>query len=255
MRPLLLCLSLLLSSSFSNSLVADEVRLTNGEWPPYLGQHLPHQGIASRIVAEAFAIEGIQVQWDFYPWARALMLAERGKRAGTAVWLRNPEREQAFFISEPVVDSGYYLFHRKELNFDWQRVEDLRNLKIGGTNGYDYGQPFQRAEADGLLHVRRLTSDELGLRQLLAGRIEVFPLDKAVGFDMLQQHFSAAERAQLSFHPKPLRSDTLHLLLSRAVPGNAELIERFNHGLRQLRESGKVAQYLLEAQQPLSLAP
>ncbi len=72
---------------------------------------------------------------------------------------------------------------------------------------------------------------------------------------MLQQHFSAAERTQLSFHPRPLRSDTLHLLLSRAVPGNAELIERFNHGLRQLRESGTIAQYLLEAQQPLSLAP
>ena len=90
-------------------------------------------------------------------------------------------------------------------------------------------------------------------RQLLAGRIDVFPLDKVVGFDMLHRHFSPAERARLSFHPLPLRSDNLHLLLSREIPGNAELIERFNRGLAQLRESGKVAQYLLEIQQPLSL--
>lgn len=101
----------------------------------------------------------------------------------------------------------------------------------------------------------RLTSDDQGLRQLLAGRIDLFPVDKVVGFDLLHQHFTAAERARLSFHSKPLRRDSLHLLLSREVPGNAERIERFNRGLAQLRNSGKVAQYLLEVQQPLSLAP
>ena len=45
----------------------------------------------------------------------------------------------------------------------------------------------------------------------------------------------------------------LHLLLSREVPGNAELMARFNRGLEQLRASGKISQYLLEIQQPLSL--
>ncbi|MCZ0445849.1 hypothetical protein OZH93_24555, partial [Escherichia coli] len=60
------------------------------------------------------------------------------------------------------------------------------------------------------------------------------------------------ERSRLTFHPRPLRSDTMHLLLSRSVPGNEQLMARFNQGLAQLRESGKVARYLLEAEQPLS---
>jgi len=180
-------------------------------------------------------------------------MAEKGERDGSAVWLHSSERERLFHISDPVVESGYYLFHRKAHEFDWASVEDLRGLRIAGTRGYDYGEAFQRAEADGELQVVRLNSDEQGLRQLLAGRIDVFPLDKVVGFDMLHRHFSPAERARLSFHPLPLRSDNLHLLLSREIPGNAELIERFNRGLAQLRESGKVAQYLLEIQQPLSL--
>ncbi|GLK88172.1 substrate-binding periplasmic protein [Pseudomonas turukhanskensis] len=252
MRIVLLCISLLVGAAQA---AADEVRLTNGEWPPYLGQSLPHQGIASRIVAEAFALEGITVQWDFYPWARALMLAQRGQRAGTAVWLRNEQRDHDFYVSDPVVDSSYYLFHRKDHPIDWQDVHDLKGLQIGGANGFDYGAAFQQAEADGSLTVRRQTNEQVGLRQLLAGRIDVFPMDKTVAFDMLHQHFSAAERAQLTFSPKPLRSDTLHLMLSRAVPGNAELIARFNDGLKQLRDSGKIAQYLMEVQQPLSLAP
>ncbi|MGB4075810.1 substrate-binding periplasmic protein [Pseudomonas sp.] len=253
MRSLLLCIFLnLLCHGLA---VAEPVRLTNGEWPPYLGEHLPHNGVASRIVAEAFALQGIEVRWEFHPWARSLQLAERGQRAGSAVWLRSNERAAKFFISDPVVESGYYLFHRKGLSFDWAEVADLQGRRIVGTRGYDYGEAFQQAESAGQLRVNRVTSDETAFRQLLAGRVELFPMDKVVGFDMLHQHFSAAERAQLSFHPKPLRADSLHLLLSREVAGNAELLERFNQGLAQLRDSGKVAQYLLEVQQPLSLAP
>lgn len=249
MRLTLLLLIVVLGSVHA----ADRVRLTNGEWPPYLGEDLPHHGVASRIVAEAFALQNVEVQWEFHPWARSLKMAEQGTRDGSAVWLYNREREQRFHISDPVVESGYYLFHRKNRHFDWNSVEDLRGLRIAATRGYDYGEAFQQAEAAGEIDVVRLTGDEQGLRQLLAGRIDLFPVDKVVGFDLLYQHFSAAERRLLSFHPVPLRSDSLHLLLSREVPGNAELMQRFNQGLARLRDSGKISQYLLEIQQPLSL--
>ena len=256
MRPLVLLCALFLSISLPGTLVAAEtVRLTNGEWPPYLGEKLPHHGVASRIVSEAFALEGIEVQWEFHPWARSLQLAQSGKRAGSAVWLYSEERKQQFHISDPVVDSGYYLFHRKGHHFDWQSVDDLRDQRIGGTRSYDYGAAFQQAEAEGRIQVRRSTSDELNFRLLLAGRIDLFPMDKVVGFDMLHQHFSAAERAQLTFHPSALRSDSLHLLLARGVAGNEELIARFNRGLAQLRDSGKISLYLLEVQRPVSQTP
>lgn len=249
MRLTLLLLIVVLGSAHA----ADTVRLTNGEWPPYLGEDLPYHGVASRIVAEAFALQNVEVQWEFHPWARSLKMAEQGTRDGSAVWLYNHEREQRFHISDPVVESGYYLFHRKNRHFDWSSVEDLRGLRIAATRGYDYGDAFQQAEAAGEIDVVRLTGDEQGLRQLLAGRIDLFPVDKVVGFDLLYQQFSAAERRLLSFHPVPLRSDSLHLLLSREVPGNAELMQRFNQGLARLRDSGKISQYLLEIQQPLSL--
>lgn len=248
--------ALLLSALFSlfcgGLAAAESVRLTNGEWPPYLGEQLPHKGVASRIVAEAFALEGMTVDWEFHPWARSLQLAERGKRDGSAVWLHSAERESKFFISDPVVESGYYLFHRKNYAFDWRQVADLRGRRLAGTRGYDYGEAFEQAEASGELRVNRVTSDETAFRQLLAGRVDLFPMDKVAGFDLLHQHFSAAERAQLSYHPQPLRSDSLHLLLSRQVAGNAERIERFNRGLQRLQESGKVAQYLMEMQQSLT---
>lgn len=251
MRVLLLALCLL----YHGLAAAEEIRLTNGEWAPYLGARLPHQGVASRIVEEAFALEGVHVHWEFYPWARSMHLAERGERAGTAVWLRSPEREQRFFISDPVVESSYYLFHRKDRPLDWKTVPDLKGVRLGGALGYDYGAAFQQAEQVGQIQVKRLSGEEQGLRMVLAGRLDAFPMDKVVAFALLNDKFSSAERKQMSFHPLPLRSDSLHLMLSRGVPDNAALITRFNQGLARLRESGKVAQYLMEVEQPLSLAP
>lgn len=248
-------LSVLLTLISCSAAAAEAVRLTNGEWPPYLGEQLPYKGVASRIVSEAFALQGIDVAWDFYPWARSLQMAERGKRIGSAIWLRSKERERKFFISDAVVESSYYLFYRKGYNFNWKQIDDLQSARIVGTRGYNYGEAFQQAEASGKLRVNRVTSDETAFRQLLAGRVDLFPVDKVVGFDILHKNFSPAERSQLSFHSKPLRTDSLHLLLSRKVPGNAELMVRFNRGLQELRESGKITQYLLEIQQPLSQAP
>lgn len=246
-------LSVLFALLLPLSATADEIRLTNGEWGPYLGQNLPHYGVASRIVEEAFALEGVKVKWEFYPWARALRSAERGKSDGSAVWLRSPEREKTFYISDPVVESGYYLFHRKDHPFEWSEVADLKALRLGGAIDYDYGLAFQQAEHEGTIKVRRLSNEAQGLRMLLAGRLDAFPMDKVVAFDMLHSQFSREERLRLSFHPLALRSDSLHLLLSKQVPGNAERMARFNRGLKALQDSGKVSQYLLEIQQPLSL--
>lgn len=251
-RAFLLTLACLLFASFAS---AERILLSNGHWPPYLCEQLPHYGVASRIVSEAFALEGVTVEWKFYPWARALHLARLGEVDGTAVWLRSPEREQHFFISDPVVDSQYLLFHRKDKPLDWQDIDDLARLRLGATTGYDYGEAFQQAEAEGRLQVRRQTSDDLGLRQLLAGRLDALPIDPVVAQFILHEQFSAEERAQITFHPRPLSIGSLHLLLSRQVAGNAELMERFNLGLRQLRESGKVVQDLREAELAVPLAP
>lgn len=244
MRLLVLLFSLLLGSLAA----AEEIYLTNGEWPPYTGEKLPHYGVASRIVTEAFAIEGVKVHWEFYPWARAMRLAKSGQRPGTAAWLNSPEREQAFFISDPLIMSGYVLFHRKDDPFNWQTIDDLRDLRIGAVIGYDYGVPFEQAERDKRLQVKRVNTDEQAFRLLLAGRIDILPVDRLVGLALLQ-HFDRADRERLTYHRLPLRKDNLHLLLSRQIEGNEELMERFNRGLAELERSGKLERYRLEAQQ------
>lgn len=42
---------------------AEQIYITNGEWPPYLSQRLPNFGLASQIVNEAFSAEQVDVRW------------------------------------------------------------------------------------------------------------------------------------------------------------------------------------------------
>ena len=56
--------------SLSTSIAASEkIRLTTGEWLPYLSEGLKHNGVGAHIVKKAFSLEGIEVEIRFFPWA------------------------------------------------------------------------------------------------------------------------------------------------------------------------------------------
>ena len=224
------------------------VRITNGEWPPYLSEHLPHYGIASRIVTEAFALQGIAVQYGFFPWPRALASAKTGIWDGTAVWQHSEERERDFYFSEPVFDSGgYVFFHLKKTAFTWSNIDDLARYRIGITNDYFYGEEFQSAVKLGKLAVEGVTSEEQNFRKLLGERIDAFPIIAVVGFAMLNQHFPPSEASRITHHPKILYNKPMFLLLSKKDPRNQKLMEEFNQGLQKLKASGKFDVYLRAA--------
>jgi len=238
---------------------SDTVRITNGEWAPYLGAEEPHYGIASRIVTEAFETVGIEVEYGFFPWSRSLFLAESGEWDGTAVWFPSEERREKFHVSDPVIISEYVFFHHRDMAFDWETKEDLDSYQVGITRDYDYGQMLREAEASGAITTETVSSDELNFQKLAAGRIDLFPVDRVVGLHMKEAELTSEQAQALTWHPQPVRRAPLHLLLSREVPENEERMEAFNKGLNKLRDQNRIEHFLIEALGdmvlPDSLAP
>jgi len=220
--------------------------ITNGEWPPYMSETLPHFGIVSRIVRESFARHNITVNYTFYPWSRALTQAQTGQYDGSAVWVYSEEREADFYISDPVIRSQYVFFHRRDDDFSWESAEDLKGYRIGGTRNYYYSKWFAEAEADGTIKVERERSDEINLRKLAHGRIDLFPMDPVVAAEMISRLSQTDEMAKLTYHPKPLHTMSLRLLLTRTNPDNKEAMNSFNQGLRAIRDEGLVERYMNE---------
>lgn len=239
MKRLLFCLMALMSG-FAMGQAREVVHLANGEWPPYLSENLAHFGIASHIVSRAFELEGIEVKYVFLPWKRAYEAAKAGIYAGTLVWRGSPERERDFWFSDSVFEGQTVFFHHRDLKFDWGQLDDLAGMRIGATLGYQY-RPLETAEREGHVLIERVASDELNLRKLIHGRIDLFPSDLAVGYATLRALFPSKEREQIRHHALPLEVVSYYLMLNRQDPNHPQLIERFNRGLRKLKESGEYA--------------
>lgn len=217
---------------------AEEVTITNGDWPPYLSETAPNYGIASHVVTEAFALEGIKVKYVFLPWKRAYIEAEDNKFNGSIGWSFEPERGQTFLFSDTVFEGKSVFFHLKKFPFEWKSFDDLVKVRVGGTLGYKY--EFEKNPA---INVDRAKTDIDSFRKMLAGRFDVFPSDMKVGYATLKANFSPAEVAQVTHHAKAYNSVTYHLILNKKNPNNVKLMASFNRGLKKLRDSGKYTEY------------
>ncbi len=216
------------------------VRVASGEWVPYSGREIPEQGFCSHVVREAFMSAGYTVEFEYFPWKKAYQLAEDGKFDATLCWVEAEERKASFLFSDPIATEKVVFFHRKDFDFDWAVFDDLARYKIGATLGYNYGEAFQQAEAEKRIVVERVNKDELNLKKLLRGRIDLYPIEFTVGHSLIIKTFKPTQAAMLTNHTRPLRVTQYHLLISRALPGNRaeELLAAFNAGLQALHESG-----------------
>ncbi|WP_338669505.1 substrate-binding periplasmic protein [Pseudodesulfovibrio methanolicus] len=213
--------------------------LTSGEWPPFYSASLPGGGFANRVVRESFALEGITVDFQFLPWRRALETAAQGPAVGSAGWLPMEERRKRFLFSDPVFESARVFFHRRDVPFTWHTLEDVRDLRVGITLGSAEEFPFEEVLARGKGKLDVVGSYVAGMKMLIAGRVDVYACNKAVGLFILANRIDDGDADQVACNPRPIFTETNHLLLSRRLPFAEALMERFNAGLRALRRSGR----------------
>nr|WP_315496329.1 transporter substrate-binding domain-containing protein [uncultured Rhodoferax sp.] len=225
----------------SAAAIAAPLRLATGELPPYATAARADQGIALEIVRRAFGYAGYEVQYTFKPWTRSLEEARAGQWDGTAYWGRNPQRDVGFLISDNVLTEQWVFVYRENPSsppFDWKDLRDLRGLRVGAVPSYTYTPEFWRLQKEGVLNVALAGDDLANLRLLLAGRLDVVPMERNVACYLMGAHFVPAEAAQLRAHPRWLtRQFTTHLMLSAKLPQSAARMRAFNQGLRILQGS------------------
>lgn len=225
------------------------IRLANGNWPPYNGENLPHGGCDSWVIEDAFALKGITVDYEYFPWARSYNLSASGEFDGTLAWADTPEHRQQHYVSaEPTTIQEWVFFYRTDNPFKWNTLDDLEGKTVGITAGYVYSDAFSGLENDDKVTFIESSSDEANFDMLYAGRIDVFPMERRVGYYLIHSMFSADEQADLTNSEKSFAQLETHLLLSRAVPENAQRMVLFNQGLRELIDSGKYAEIMAQCE-------
>lgn len=223
------------------------VRLTAGEWPPYISETLEHRGLISQITEEAFALQNIEMKLGFYPWERAYHLSRSGLWDGTIAISKTTEREKSYLFSEPIYTGKYVFFHLKSTPIKWQSYKDLAHLKIGAGRGFGgMGQDFLSAEANHVIKVDRVTTMLQAFSMLLLNRVQLVPSDLEVGYVLLNKNFDKTKIAQITHDNHIIQLTKYHLVLNKSSAKSVELMKKFNLGLNALRKSGRYNQIIKE---------
>jgi polar amino acid transport system substrate-binding protein len=227
---------------------AETITITTGEYAPFTSESAPDGGLVNRIVREAFARSGMEVEFAWRPWARVIVEARSGKAQAASYFALDAERDKDFIPVGPVVVDVSSIFYRAGEDMPvWTSYADLAGKRIGVTRGYTYPPDFNALAETGILDVEVADTDELNLRKLLAKRIDLFPSNDLITYRLLNEQFSREERAMIAKTEQIFIEIETYLLISRKAPEAQSLADRFAAGLKAMQEDGTLATYLREA--------
>jgi len=224
----------------------ESISIAIGEWPPYTSESLEHNGVLGRVITEAFALEGITVHFSFHPWKRAVRLAKNGEVDGTGPWRRKEKWVDSFIYSNSIAETDHVFFHLKSYEFSWNTYDDLVGVTLGGGSGYYYNKLLDDALKSGQLDMYRFAKDVQGLKMLLKERFNVLAINKHSGYYLLNKDFPGNKNQLITHHPKSLTPEEerpIYLLFSKKIKNSKASLQRFNKGLKHLKESGKYNEY------------
>ncbi|WP_171013950.1 transporter substrate-binding domain-containing protein [Chitinivorax sp. B] len=223
---------------------ARDIVISTGEYAPWATESSPNQGYVNRVVKTAFERVGVNVQFRYAPWKRALEEVRQGNVQASSFWFTDPDRAKEFLYSKPISEHREMLFHLKATSVPtWKQLSDLAKLRIGATRGYTYTKAFWDAAQHKTLTIDEAPSDELNFRKLFARRIDVFPMDEFSGWQLLSSGaFPPGARDLMTTNPKPFSSRHGHLIARKTEDGRI-LIKLFDQGLAQLQADGTLDRF------------
>jgi polar amino acid transport system substrate-binding protein len=228
--------------TFHNSFGSEKITLLVGEWPPFIGKKLKDHGFGSRIIKRAFEKKDIKVKLYFTTWKNAFEWTKKGKKGnGTFFWSKTERREKDFLFSIPTMVERNVFFHLKRNKIRWRKMRDLRFKKMGTVKGFSYGKEFDAAIRKNLFKKVVFGKTSLqNFKNLLEGKIDLFPHEISVAHHELQENFPKYKYKKIIFNEKEIGKDYTYLLMSkRKKKKSLKLLKDFNESLAEMLINGE----------------
>lgn len=215
-----------------------------GDWPPFVSKGLEGYGFAAQIITAAFEIQGYQVEYQFYPWSRTYHKAQKGECDATAIWMHTQERAKQFFFSSAISNEEFVFFYNVDQPFDWQELEDITGLKLGGGLEYSYGPELDKMIEENKVEISRMKDTEQNLLQLAHQRIDIVPEEVHIGYHKLER-LPTELRTKITHHPRSFSENSNYLMFPKSNQGSEELVGIFNCGLERWKRENPNSPLLL----------
>jgi len=222
------------------------VTLVADEWPPFNKSGDKEQGYMIDLAREAFAMEGMSVEYVVLPWKRAIMGVRKGLYDGL-VGATRTEVPDFVFPEEELAINYLSFFVTVESSWQFEGVDSLEYVTLAVTAGYDYrdwlndyitlhkGDEYRIQTMFGHHPIER------NLKLLLSGRVDVI-VDNAASIRYTARQISCQDQIRLA--GKGTLPAYLYIAFSPQNTDSERLAEYLSVGLRRLRSSGRLSSIL-----------
>lgn len=205
--------------------------------PPFMYADRDGQahGVYALLLRTLFARLDVPMRLVCLPWPRALSGLERAEHGVGGIYA-TAERQARYDFSQPLHVETIKVYARRGALRIFERIEDLRGLRVGVLRGWSYGDAFDAAARGGLLQIEPVAADAQNFGKLERGFLDVALAIEQAGDVLLASGDYPSVRAL----PNPLTENPTYLAFNKSAQQKA-LLARFDEQLEKLRRNGEHA--------------
>lgn len=175
---------LLLNIITLNLYAQEKITLGTTHWCPYTCDYQGNKnGIVGYLLTKALSQHNITLNIEYYPWSRAITLANENKIDGLLT-ATPEESKDLIFSSSPLGNYQMCFYTRADSKWRYKKPLDFSNNKLGIIQNYGYGEPldsYLKSKNDKNLHEISGTNSIARLIKLLANnRVDIIIEDRIV---------------------------------------------------------------------------
>jgi len=230
-------LSLILAIGLASPAIAQTIEVVTEQYPPYNytegGKII---GASTEVVEEVLKRAGITYTLTSYPWTRAYKMAM--EKANVLIYSigRNEKREKLFKWVDIIASYNIYLFKLKSRgDITLNSIEDAKKFKLGGVRDDVRTQYLEKQGFAAGKEIDLVKNDELNIKKLKAGKIDLFPIDEnGMAYLAKQSGFSMDD------FDKALYIEELSAGLYMAFSTNTDdsVVNKCKEELKKLKDDG-----------------
>ncbi len=225
-------LLILLSSGYVTADTNRPITMACSSFPPYKIENpgAGPKGIDVDIMLEVFALAERKVDYQFYPWKRAVKLVEQGKVDGLCGCSYHPDRDQHFIFSDILgqLSQGVFLSDKVSLN-EFNSVADLKDLSVASVRGY----AVHKELIENGINAYEATNDDELLTLLENGRVDaVYSYRDTVLFALANR----GKSGHVTY--RELVSNPYYFCFSKKSDQAQSILSDVNRALRTIRHNG-----------------
>ena len=230
-------LTALLLVCLSMAARAEKLRIVTEPWAPYVYEENGKMlGLDYETTAIVFKRLGIDVEWQFLPWKRCLVMLEQGLADGALDIFHSDERDALLlYPSEPLSEVEFVMFYANARPYPFRTLDDLGGLTVGTSPGYLYSQAFRESP---LFKRETAPTHEANFGKLQLGRIDLLITDRRVGRHVLKQMQLGD---QITENPMVVSRQNQYLAVRRNA-GMDLLVRRFGAELKRFKREPAYAE-------------